>query len=155
MVLVVGGAQDEDMNDQPAGFRELEHTADWELEVWAPDLVGLLEQAAQGMYALAGLTAAPGPRSSHDLELKAPDPEALLVKFLAELLYLEADQGLVFDRFDFKIVKMNQAQEYKLSGCLNGAPAAFPGKDIKAVTYHKMHIEQGSRGFEVRIVFDV
>jgi len=26
------------------GYREVEHTADWELEVWAADLPGLLEQ---------------------------------------------------------------------------------------------------------------
>ena len=26
-----------------AGYREVEHTADWELEVWATDLAGLLE----------------------------------------------------------------------------------------------------------------
>ena len=38
-----------------AGYRELEHTADWELEAWADDLPGLLEQAARGMYALSGV----------------------------------------------------------------------------------------------------
>ena len=36
------------------GFREHAHTADWELEVWAPDLPALLEQAAHGMYAISG-----------------------------------------------------------------------------------------------------
>jgi SHS2 domain-containing protein len=77
------------MNDQTAGFKELEHTADWELMVWAPDLPGLLEQAAQGMYALAGLTAGSGPRCQRDLKIQAPDPEGLLVNFLAELLYFE------------------------------------------------------------------
>jgi SHS2 domain-containing protein len=46
--------QDIDSN-QVAGYREREHTADWELEVWAPDLPRLLEQAARGMYRLAGL----------------------------------------------------------------------------------------------------
>ena len=37
------------------GFREHAHTADWELEVWAPDLPTLLEQAARGMYAISGV----------------------------------------------------------------------------------------------------
>ena len=42
------------MPTQPAGFREKEHTADWELDVWAPDLPALLDQAARGMYWLMG-----------------------------------------------------------------------------------------------------
>ena len=37
-----------------AGYRELEHTADWALEFWAPNFTELLEQAARGMYSLAG-----------------------------------------------------------------------------------------------------
>jgi SHS2 domain-containing protein len=143
------------MNDQTAGFKEIEHTADWELMVWAPDLRGLLEKAAQGMYALAGLTAGAGPRCQRNLEIQAPDPEGLLVNFLAELLYFEADEGLVFDRFELETVQLNDAVGNKLSARLVGAPKEAPGKDIKAVTYHNMNIEQGSRGFEVRIVFDV
>ena len=43
------------MTVPPHGYREIEHTADWELKVWAPDLRGLLEQAARGMYALSGI----------------------------------------------------------------------------------------------------
>ena len=143
------------MNDQPAGFKELEHTADWELMVWAPDLPALLEQAARGMYDLAGLTPGPAPRCWRGLEILAHDPEVLLVNYLTELLFFEEDEGLVFDRFKLEILKPGHTDLYHLTGNLFGAPAASPGKDIKAVTYHKMNIEQGSRGFEVRIVFDV
>jgi SHS2 domain-containing protein len=143
------------MKDKPAGFKELDHTADWELQVWAPDLPSLLEQAARGMYALAGLAVNPGPFHQRDLEIQAHDPEGLLVNFLAELLYLAADEGLVIDCFELDVDKVSQAEGYHLSASLMGAPAASAGKDIKAVTYHKMKVEQGSRGYEVRIVFDV
>ena len=30
-----------------SGFQERPHTADWALDVWAPDLIGLLQQAAR------------------------------------------------------------------------------------------------------------
>jgi SHS2 domain-containing protein len=143
------------MNDRPAGFIEMDHIADWELKVWAPDLPGLLEQAARGMYALAGLTPGPGSRCRRDLEIQSHDPEGLLVNFLGELLYFSTEQGLVFDQFQIKIVKNSQPEGYQCAVGLAGAPASSPGKDIKAVTYHKMNIEQGPRGFEVRIVFDV
>ncbi len=62
-----------------SGYKEIEHTADWELEVWAPDLLGLLEQAARGMYALSGTCLAPGTRLRRSLSLPANDPESLLV----------------------------------------------------------------------------
>jgi SHS2 domain-containing protein len=150
-----GARRDAGLIDQPAGFKELEHTADWELLVWAPDLPTLFVQAAQGMYALAGLSVGPGPRCWRSLDIQAHDLEALLVNFLTEVLYFEVDEGLVFDRFKLEIVKPNHAERYDLSVNLSGALAASPGKDIKAVTYHKLNIEQGSRGFEVRIVFDV
>lgn len=141
--------------DKLSGFEEIDHTADWEIQVWGPDLPALLEQAARGMYWLAGLRAGSGPRCKRGLEICASDPEGLLVNFLAELLYLETVEGLVMDHFELAVVGSNQAQEYHLAANMLGAPAAAAGKDIKAVTYHKMNIVQGSRGLEVRIVFDV
>lgn len=140
------------MQRSNAGFREIEHTADWELEAWAPDLPGLLEQAARGMYALAGIVAGQGNTREYRLEMKAPDAESLLVNFLAELLYLEEDQGLAFDGFD---LQLRQTDEYQLEANLVGSPALSREKDIKAVTYHKIKVERGQRGLEVRIVFDV
>ncbi|HEX9089992.1 MAG TPA: archease, partial [Anaerolineales bacterium] len=65
------------------GFRENAHTADWELEVWAPDLPCLLEQAARGMYALSGMKFKPDDGQKRMVRLHAIDPEGLLVRFLA------------------------------------------------------------------------
>lgn len=138
-----------------SGFEEIDHTADWEIQVWGPDLPALLEQAARGMYSLAGLSAGSGPRCTRGLQIRSSDPEGLLVNFLAELLYLEAAEGLVVDQFELEVVEPDQANGYHLSANLLVALAAVAGKDIKAVTYHKMNIVQGSRGLEVRIVFDV
>ena len=64
-----------------AGFQEVEHTADWELHVWAPDLGALLEQAARGMYQLSGTRLAGAPRVRRNLEIQAVDAESLLVRF--------------------------------------------------------------------------
>jgi SHS2 domain-containing protein len=53
------------------GFREHAHTADWELEVWAPDLPTLLEQTACGMYAISGVLLQPGPAQERRITLQA------------------------------------------------------------------------------------
>jgi len=131
------------------GYREVAHTADWELEVWAADLPGLLQQAALGMYALAGVRLQPGPRRTCSLTLQGLDDEDLLVKFLSELLYLGNQQGLAFDTFNL----------YMDSGSLNarlgGAPIASQDKEIKAVTYHQLAIRRGPHGLAANVVFDV
>lgn len=131
------------------GFREIEHTADWEVQVWAPDLSGLLEQAALGMNALTGLRLQPTPRQKRKFQLEASDPERLLVSFLSELLWLGAHEGLGFDVFDLSI------QENVLLAQAAGALIASQTKEIKAVTYHRLVIHSRGDGLEVNIVFDV
>ena len=137
------------MIELKAGYREIEHTADWELFVWAPDLSALLEQAARGMYRLSGTRLYPAPRRSHEFDLPASDPERLLVAFLSELLWLVEQDGLGFDTFFLNLTDAG------LHARLEGAPVAAQSKEIKAVTFHNLAIRQTAIGLEVNIVFDV
>jgi len=137
------------MDNKRSGYREHEHTADWELEVWAPDFSGLLEQAAQGMYSLSGTRLKSGPRIKRSIVLKGADPETLTVNFLAELLYLGEMKNLAFDGFVISSSK-NQVQ-----ATISGAQIAHQDKEIKAVTYHNLTIRETRGGLEARIVFDV
>lgn len=132
-----------------AGFSERAHTADWELEVWAPDFAGLLEQAARGMFAISGTRLEEGPRESQILHLNADDPESLLVKFLNELLLLSEQKHLGFDHFNF-VLDGNH-----LNASIEGAPIRSLDKEIKAVTYHNLSIRETKTGLQVNIVFDV
>jgi len=132
-----------------AGFREIEHTADWELEVWAPDLPALLEQAARGMNALSGVQIEQGPVQQRIFVLPATDSEKLLVSFLSELLYVQERDGLVFVSFNLTL------HEDRLLARVEGVPLHSLDKEIKAVTYHNLRLRQTQRGVEARIVFDV
>jgi len=132
-----------------AGYREQEHTADWALEVWAPDLPELFAQAARGMLALCGARLEAEPRLECALELEAPDAESLLVAFLSELLYLAEMEYLGFDEFEISI------DSNRLRGRICGAALSGLNKEIKAVTYHNLSIRKTSRGLEARVVFDV
>jgi SHS2 domain-containing protein len=132
-----------------SGYREIAHTADWELEAWAPDLAGLLVQAALGMAALAGVRLQTSPRLSRTMELQADDSESLLVGFLSDVLWLGENEGLGFDRYQLTIDGLH------LAANLEGAPLASIDKEIKAVTWHRLEIRQTEQGLNVRIVFDV
>jgi len=132
------------------GFREQPHTADWELEVWAPDLPTLFEQAARGMYTLSGMRLLAVSPQKRSIALHAEDAEGLLVRFLTELLWIEQHEKLGFN--DFRISIEDQTN---LRAELRGSTIASMDKEIKAVTYHNLAVETTSQGLRVNIVFDV
>lgn len=137
------------MDNHLAGFRELEHTADCELEVWAKEFPGLLEQAARGMYSLAGMRLKDAPRLERVLEIHGVDAEDLLVAFLGELLFALEDEQIGFDAFRWKIT------DNGFEASLRGAQVMDMKKEIKAVTYHNLKIREETGGLRVNIVFDV
>lgn len=137
------------MKKSPIGHREVEHTADWELEVWAPNMAALLEEAARGMFELMNIELANGPRQRHRIVLDAGDREQLLVEFLDELLYLGESEEIGCDRYRLAV------EGTHLEAMVEGVPIVAHGKEVKAVTYHRLEIEETEDGLETRIVFDV
>ncbi len=123
--------------------------ADWALDVWAADLVSLLQVAAQGMYALMGVAVAAQPRSNYEIELAYGDSENLLVSFLSELLYITGRDNVAFDRVNVQLT------DSKLTAQVSALPIDSQAKEIKAVTYHNLSIRKTKRGLETTIVFDV
>ena len=137
------------MKSHPAGYREVEHTADWELEVWAPDLPALLEQAARGMYALSGVTLRQGEPVEQELFMEAADAESLMVAFLSELLFLTEAENMAFEAYYIDL------DGYALHARLKGGKVEQQSKEIKAVTYHRLEIRSEGGGLRVNVVFDV
>jgi SHS2 domain-containing protein len=137
------------MEFQKSGYLEVEHTADWELEVWSPEIEGLLEEAARGMYQLAGVVFEDKPRVVRKFNIDIVDPEGQIVAFLSELLFYSEMEMIAFDNFNIK------KSDTGISAAVEGAPIKRIEKEIKAVTYHKLEVRQGKRGFEASIIFDV
>lgn len=133
-------------------YREVEHTADWALQVWAPSLPELFVDAARGMLALAGHTPDPGPPAPEawrPIEVSADDAEALLVSWLQEVLYLLEAEGVAGDHY-----RMLALDPTHLRAEVAGQPARID-KVIKAVTYHNLAIRATPAGYDVTVVFDV
>jgi len=136
-----------------AGFEPLEHTADLKIRAWAPDLRGLIEQAALGMIAL--LVEVPlEPVSQVEIRGAGENAEETLVDCLREILLLAELEGLMpvtaqvigaderGARCSVGVVPVEEIGEHR-------------GQDIKAVTYHDLRIRQLGDRLEVQIVFDV
>jgi SHS2 domain-containing protein len=133
-----------------SGFMEIEHTADTAIRVWADDLPTLFSEAAKGMYSLMGIKFDDKLKKLYSIILKAKELESLLVMFLEELLYINESEGLGFNRLNLEI-----NEGYGLSAQLEGIKISGICKEIKAVTFHNMQINNTKLGYEVVIVFDV
>jgi SHS2 domain-containing protein len=132
----------------PAGFEELPHTADVAIRVWAPDNESLFTQAALGLNTIAGVRTG-SQRVVRDLDLHQTDLASLLVAFLSELVFLQENEHLAFDKFDLEVTGQH------ISGTLMGANILSLERPIKAVTFHNLRILSTQGGFEVEVVFDV
>lgn len=131
------------------GFHEIAHTADWALRVWAPDLSGLLVEAACGMTALMDIEFNGTQLVQRSIELFAEDAESLLVAFLSELLFIGESEGIGFSQAQLSI------HGCQLNGELVLQQIKSQSKEIKAVTYHNLAIHETENGLETVIVFDV
>ena len=131
------------------GYREIAHTADWELEAWAPDLAGLLEQAAMGMVTLCGAVLSASTSQVETLEIRGEDPESFLVGFLSELLYIQENRGWGIEKVSVRI------SGEKLSARMVLRELISIQKEIKAVTWHNLKFQVHEGVWKARIVFDV
>lgn len=138
------------MSIKAFGFKEIEHTADWALRVWAPDLSTLFVQTAAGMYSLAQVQLKTGEQITRSIRLQAPDAESLLVLFLEEILFYGEQNDEGFDRIEVTI-----DQDFLLEAQISGGIISSRQKEIKAVTFHNLAIQETGVGYQVEVVFDV
>lgn len=131
-------------------YEELEHTADWALKVRGRDMADLLENAAIGMMELAGVETLNSGGRQRRVEIRAQDRESMLVDWLHELLV-----ALELKSMAFRDIKLNVGEDGTLSGTVQEVPLAAMAKQVKAVTYHELKVEDGPHGLEATVVFDV
>ena len=133
-----------------ASFSEVEHTADWAICVRSATLPELFVHAAIGMYSLMADISSITPTTERAIEVNSVDAEALLVKWLNELLYYTEMDGEVFCAFHIESFESTHLRATAKAG--RGIELK---KQIKAVTFHNIQIASGENGYEVTIVFDV
>ena len=134
-------------------FSEIEHTADYALNIRGSNLRAFLLNAAMGLYSLINPDV---PQSDNEviekraIVLDAGDIEGLLVEWLSELSYWVESSLFVGTEFDFSALS-----ETGLIGEVKGLQARKVEKLIKAVTYHDLEVTETETGLEAVVVFDV
>jgi SHS2 domain-containing protein len=137
------------MTKSEMGFREVPHTADWEIKVWAPTLAELFIQSAVGMIAMMKIIPEDGLNISRKIRLDGDDKEILLVGFLSEILsIIDLEKEAPVDFF-LDLDERGLRADLELKKIKNF------GKEIKAVTYHHLKIDHHDNLWRTHIVFDV
>ena len=136
------------MANKIIGFKEISHTADLALKVWAPDIGSLLEISADGMYELMGVEIEPDEEDIREFLIAQGDLENMLVDYLNELLYY-CEKGIAYDLISCTIEKKG------LLVRLKGSKLIKIARMIKAATFHGLAIQRTSSGLATEIVFDV
>ncbi|MGQ0797703.1 MAG: archease [Methanobacteriota archaeon] len=132
-------------------YEELDHTADVGIRAHGASLGELFAAAAAGMFSL--VTDLRKVRAVGEVEVRvtADDLEALLVRWLSELLFLHETQRLLLKEFDVRI------NGTSLEALARGEAIDKARHDlklnIKAVTYHRLRIDPKAGVAEV--IFDI
>ncbi len=136
-------------------FEDLEHTADAGLRVFGDDLRQILENAAEGMFALIGrVTFVESDLVDHRLGIDFTTPEDAVQRWLQALL-------LEFDlRGFFPVMVSTSLQPGRIEASVRGV--TFDPKrhelrsELKGVTRHRLCVQSVPQGgLEAEVIFDV
>lgn len=135
-------------------FALREHTADVGVEASGETLGAAFGAVADGLAAAMceAVPADVGDRFS--LSVRAESLDGLLYDYLDELIYQRDVRSVL--PVDNETTVREVDDGYRLDGSARGVPfSEVSARDVKAVTYSEMAIEETDEGWRVYVVFDV
>lgn len=140
-----------------AGFALLDHTADIGVRTWGPTPAAAFAAAARGMYAIAlgsDAVRATGPAIERPIAVSGDTWPDLLVNWLAELLFILSVDGLVIQEFMVSDCAPPRCTATVMGVALEDEDQGAGG-EIKAVTYHQLHIDVQPDRTTIQVIFDI
>lgn len=132
----------------------LSHTADTGIEATADSPAALIQELATGMF---GLIATIGPRTAEQwiaMRVESATFEDLVVDTLSELLYHFEVGDIFFCEFRVDMEPGTLVVTVEAGGVpIHTVEPAGP--PIKAVTYHRLTVEERGQVWYARVYFDV
>jgi SHS2 domain-containing protein len=137
-----------------AGYEHFEVEADVGVRGWGPSRVAAFEQVAIGVFALIVAPDEVEARDQRHVLAQGETPEALLVNWINECLYVHEIEGFVVSRVELLVLESD-----RLHAALHGEqldPARHrAGTVVKAATLHGIRVTASNDGHEARLIVDV
>ncbi len=135
-------------------YETFEHTADLGLRVRAPDLDTLFAEAAMALFSAIvedlGTVAA---SRKVEVRLSGSDREYLLVDWLKSLLYYFDAEHLLLVRFAVRVSA--SGLEGEAWGERLDLSRHELSHEVKAITYHGLHVEKVEGGWLAEVIVDI
>ena len=137
-------------------FRYLEHTADIGVEVVAPSLEAAFSEAGIALYGIMTDTSDFRPARPIRITATGHDLKSLLYAWLEELIYIFDTQRMVLVRMDVEKLSLDPPAIEATGWGEAFDPARHePRTGVKAVTYHRMEVEEGKGRCILRYFVDI
>ncbi len=140
-------------------WREVDHTADSGIEVWAKSFLELMLEAAMAISEMTTDIDSIELTEEHFILVEEVEMDLLLVEFLKELLYLQEVKGFI-------AIGFKKPKHFPSKKAMVFSVTAIGGKwdaekhesrtCIKAVTYHDLQLRMFKRDdWYAKVIFDL
>lgn len=135
-------------------YEYFDHTADVGISVATADLPALYEEAARALFSLIveDLTSV-RPDRSVSLRVEGTDPEYLLFDWLCELLHVFDTERLVLSQIEVSL-KPDGLVAVAAGETLDPRRHQL-AHEVKAITYHRLQVEQTGEGWRAQVIVDI
>jgi SHS2 domain-containing protein len=136
-------------------FEVVEHTADIGIRAYGVDLSRAFINAARGMFSLVTDLDSVSEMLYRDVQVAAPDKEALLVEWLNELIFLFDTEMVLFSRFHVGTLSDTEIKSRCWGEKIDRSRHILK-RAIKSATYHMLAVEQKTDyQWQVQVLFDI
>jgi SHS2 domain-containing protein len=135
-------------------FEIIDHTADIGIIAYGADIKELFANAAVGLFNLMADLKDLKENIRHEVEMSAEDIEVLLVEWLNELIYISDVEHVLFNRFEINALSGTELKATCFGERLKPGQQRLK-REIKAATYHMLHIDKADGSYKVQIIFDI
>jgi SHS2 domain-containing protein len=135
-------------------YELFEHTADVGLRVRAGDLEELFRDAARGLLAIiADELPEGGATRPFRFRVEGRRHDYLMFDWLNELLYTFDTEHVLLQQFDVRIDEVGL--EATARGRALEEVESFLQREVKAITYHCLKVEQRGDGWFAEVIIDI
>jgi protein archease len=136
------------------GYRFIDHTADFRLEIYGVDEKDLFVQAALALTDLITDPKALQGSCRRSITVSGDDWSDLMVNWLRELLYLWNGEEQLISHVALQLLEPTHL-EATMTYDPYCAGRHSIRNEIKAVTYHQIEVGPYKNGWRARVVFDI